>query len=221
MLAQFNRLLFPAECVDCQIEGDWLCADCRRSLKPGPDELCRICGKFGRTGICQRCQAATGLDGVISLFKYAEPSVQKLIKIGKYAGQSDALSFFTATYRTKLLRQLPDDSDSTFSFVPLDRGRFAERGFNQAELIARLLAAKEFPVQSVFRKLKPTPHQAELDSQDRRKNLGKVFTLVGSTPERLVICDDVITTGTTLGRLAKLAKKAGAQEVWAVTLAHS
>ncbi len=126
------------------------------------------------------------------------------------------------------MRALPDEN-WVFSFAPLSRARFAERGFNQAELIARIVAGKDFPVRSLFKKVTATSHQADLDGQERRANLKKAFVLTSTPPfdqaqgkpAKLVICDDVITTGTTLGRLAKLAKKKGAAEVWGVTLAHS
>lgn len=230
MLQSLTRLLFPADCVSCQAEGDWLCETCRADLVMTRAERCRICGKgqFSGRGICASCQKTTGLDGVVSLFEYSQMAAGRLIKVGKYREQADALRFFAATYRTKLLRALPDE-DWVFSFAPLSRDRFAQRGFNQAELIARLVAGDDFPVQPLFKKLAATAHQADLDGQERRANLKKAFSLVATPPfdstqgkpAKLVICDDVITTGTTLGRLAKLAKKNGAEQVWALTLAHS
>ncbi len=222
MFTAITRLLFPTVCAQCQQEGDWLCQECRRQLRITPPEQCRICGKgqFSGRGICAECQEITGLDGIVSLFEYGDPAVSRLIKVGKYHEQADALRFFTTTYRTKLVRALPD-TDWVFSFAPLSRDRITARGFNQAELIARIVAGKDYPVAPLFKKIAATKHQAELDGEKRRKNLWRAFTVTKRPPTKLVICDDVITTGTTLGRLAKLAKKKGAQEVWALTLAHS
>jgi competence protein ComFC len=159
------------------------------------------------------------LGGIVSLFSYAEPGVQRLIKEAKYRGHADALGFFAAVFRARLLRALPL-ADWQFSFVPTTAGRSLERGFNQSELLARLLAEREYPVQTVFRKTRETPAQASLTKKERATNLKGAFELVRQPKERLVICDDVVTTSATLQELARLTKKAGAKEVWAITIAH-
>src|SRR5688572_4179114 len=106
LFSRLTQVIFPADCMRCGVEGDWLCKDCRKR---------------------------TGLDGVASAFETDNAVLERLFKIANYQNQADALRYFTTIHRTKLLRALPD-KDWTFSFVPLSRDRFAKRGFNQAEL---------------------------------------------------------------------------------------
>lgn len=182
-------------------------------------DRCYLCGKAGSEGLCDTCRSATQLDGIVSLFSYAEPGVQRIIKEAKYRGHVDALAFFVTVFRARMLRALPLE-DWQFSFVPTTASHSLERGFNQSELLARLLAEREHPVQELFRKTRETPAQASLTKKERATNLKGAFELARPPKERLVICDDVITTGATLRQLAKLAKKEGTKEVWAITIAH-
>lgn len=215
------RLLFPVECAGCGEEGEWLCASCYRQLRQTPAERCRICGKgqFQGSGLCLSCQQVTGLDGVVALFDYQDSAVAELIRQAKYHQQADALRFLTDKMRLRLLRQLPEFAWQ-FSYAPLDSGRLAKRGFNQAELIARAVAGQDYSVTNLFGKIGVTLPQAKLNGRERRANLRRAFSLRQTPPPLLVVCDDVITTGTTLSRLAKLAKKRGAEQVWALTIAH-
>jgi ComF family protein len=216
---RFWRLVLPVECVGCSLEHDWLCPDCLAALPISRTDRCCLCGKAGHDGLCDACRSTTKLDGIISLFSYAEPGVQRLIKEAKYRGHADALGFFAAAFGARILRALPP-GDWQFSFVPTTTSRSLERGFNQSELLARLLAEREHPVQAIFRKTRETPAQASLTKKERATNLKGAFELARPPKDRLVICDDVVTTGATLEELAKLAKKAGAKEVWAITIAH-
>lgn len=213
------QLVLPVDCLNCGQEVDWLCGECLAGLVSSRSDRCRICGKAGDNGLCEVCRKETGLSGLVSLFNYHEKPIQGLIKKTKYTSHPDALIFFTNHFRRRLVRQL-DAEDWVFSFVPITKARKIERGFNQAELLCRRLAGSEYAVQNLFTKNGETVPQAGLDKTDRRKNVKGSFDIVGKAPTHLVICDDVVTTGSTLKELAKLAKKAGTKEVWAVTIAH-
>lgn len=107
------------------------------------------------------------------------------------------------------------------TFVSLDRARQAQRGFNQAELLASRTVGSLFPVQSLLIKKRLTTPQASLNRSARLTNQKRTFAVTSkSVPEAVVIFDDVVTTGTTLSEAAKVMKKAGARTVWAVTIAH-
>ena len=106
--------------------------------------------------------------------------------------------------------------------VPLHPRRLAERGFNQAEEIARFISREVgVPVVGgICRRVRPTRMQSRLSDQDRRSNVAGAFEC-SQSPERPAIVDDVVTTGATADALAAALITAGADrvQVWAVARA--
>lgn len=221
LVDRFQALVFPVNCLGCDRESDWLCPDCRGELIVSRTEICKICGKSALAGLCQACQAKLKLDGLISLFGYRQPLIQRIIKQGKYGGQVDSLRFLTSRYRRELLKNLPD-GDWTLIPIPLARDRLATRGFNQAGLIAQALADDHYPVVNLLRRIRATEPQVGLTKTKRRVNLRRAFELKTklNLPERVLLIDDVATTGTTLSEAAKALRRAKIPTVWALTLAH-
>lgn len=215
-----TKLVFPVFCLGCSLEGEWICSTCHRSLSLLDEKRCAICKKAANSGLCTSCQAKTGLDGVVAMLDYHQPIVSQLVGAIKYRHQTDALQFFVRKFERLIDRRLPS-GETVITFVPQATRRHHERGFNQAELLALHLAKDAQPVQ-LLDKIAETPPQAQLNKKDRENNLKKAFQLrSGKTwPERVLICDDVITTGTTLSRVAKLLRKKGVEHIWAVTIAH-
>ena len=107
--------------------------------------------------------------------------------------------------------------------VPLHRNRLRRRGYNQAVELARPLGrALGLPVAPrLCRRQRPTPAQAELTGSDRRRNVRGAFAVAAPVPRHVAIVDDVVTTGSTVGELARVLRRAGAErvEVWAVARA--
>jgi len=128
--------------------------------------------------------------------------------------------FWSKTYRTRTLRRLPE-IEFTFTAIPLAKDRLTQRGFNQSEILARLLAGNEYPITKLLKKVKATDSQTALDKKERQANIRGAFAptrkVVG--PD-IVLVDDVITTGATLAEAAKTLRKAGAKTIWAMTIAH-
>jgi len=154
-------------------------------------------------------------DRVEAPFAYRFP-VAPLIHALKYAGRL-ALA---RTLGEALARAVPRDADAIVP-MPLARGRLAERGFNQALEIARVVAARTgIPLlRDAVRKVVDTPPQAALPWSERARNVRRAFVcdcdLAG---ERIAVVDDVLTTGATLDELARVLRKAGAGSVagWVV-----
>lgn len=188
-------------------------------MTPRLPVTCTICGKAGDYGLCEKCQRSSRLDRVLSLFPYSETIIQSLIKTAKYSGNFDALRCYSELFVDIYRRAIPTD-DWVFSFVPLSREREKKRGFNQAEELARLLAGKDYPVKNTLRKVKDTPAQAKQNRDIRLKNIRGSFAAVDKAPKNIVLCDDVITTGSTLKEAAKVLKRAGTKQVIALTIAH-
>ncbi len=105
--------------------------------------------------------------------------------------------------------------------VPLHPRREAQRGFNQAEELARVVSARlGRPVRRALVRVRDTPSQTELDEEQRRRNVREAFAVRGRVGGlRLLLVDDVVTTGSTLGECAAVLRRAGAEDVCAVAVA--
>ena len=102
--------------------------------------------------------------------------------------------------------------------VPLHRARLRERGFNQAELLAKELGL-EVDL-SLLRRRKNTPSQTGLSRSQRTLNLSAAFEVRGTPPDCVLVVDDVYTTGATLHEIAKTLKRAGTSRVEVLTVAR-
>ena len=213
-------LLMPIECLGCGVESDWICPDCRRSLKFHREELC-FCGKAGENGLCSKHREKLGLDGLTMLFSYAEPAIRELIHQLKYRRHTDVAEFFALKYKKKVLARLPR-GEWMVTAVPLSRKHQKERGFNQSALLARKLTEPIYDYAELLVKKRETKPQVKLNKKQRGKNLLRVFALKRgvAVPEQVILVDDVVTTGSTLKETVRGLRKAGVQQIWALTIAH-
>ena len=106
--------------------------------------------------------------------------------------------------------------------VPLHRGRLAKRGFNQAEIIGRAVAGRiGAPFLDTLRAVRGTRDQVELTASSRRENVAGAFEARARVAGRVVLVDDVMTTGATLHECARVLKTNGTKEVHALTLCRT
>lgn len=213
-------LIMPIECLGCGTESDWICADCRRILRPQREELC-FCGKVGEDGLCDKHREKLELNGLTTLFSYAEPAIRELIHQLKYRGHTDAVTFFAQKYQKKVLARLPR-GDWVVTAVPLSKERQRGRGFNQSAMLAKKLTEPVYEYAELLIKKRETKPQVKLNKTQRQKNLLRCFALKKGVevPEQVILVDDVITSGSTLKEAAKVLRKAGVQQIWALTIAH-
>ncbi len=212
------RLLLPVSCLGCDQESDWICDTCRKNLEQPRPNQCVACGKAGRDGLCARCRTNLKVDGVTCMLAYRDPAVRRLIYAVKFGGAIDGLTFFATVYGSRLLRHLPD-ADWCVCPIPLSRERVRERGFNQALVLSEQLGWP-FEIRELLVRQRHTRPQAELDGQDRARNVRGAFRVTDRVPPLVLLVDDVITTGATLRAAAGCLRRAGAKTIWAVTIAH-
>lgn len=217
-------LFFPIECFGCGREGVWLCLECFNKVPLSTNEECPVCHYFSAGGqTCIRCKRKTALDGVVSASSYDNEIVHKLITGLKYKGLKE-LSFPLAQVMIQKLyyQGLFLEENWLLVPVPLHRKRFLERGFNQAELLAKKIEqATGLELALILRRRLMTPPQADLTGKDRLINTAGAFRV--SDPfinKKVLLVDDVFTTGATMNECAKVLKKAGAKEVWGLTAAR-
>jgi predicted amidophosphoribosyltransferase len=115
----------------------------------------------------------------------------------------------------------PPSGAAGLAFVPPDRARGLERGHHPTERLARELGDRwDLPVLSVLGRTRPISRQRGLSLADRRRNVAGAFAPSCRTPARLVLVDDVYTSGSTVGAAATALRKGGARRVDVVTFAR-
>jgi ComF family protein len=151
---------------------------------------------------------------------YKTGPVSSIVTQLKYSGAHDIARFLSARYGQKVRRLLPDTEEGwQFGFVPMTSTHQRERGYNQSQLLAECWAGSE-KVFTGLKKVTDTSSQVGLTRADRQKNLKGVFALTSRPPEKVIICDDVVTTGSTLGEVTKTLRKGGSKEIWGLVIAR-
>lgn len=228
-LDRLQDLLFPPRCHLCgdsSAQATQLCLPCTAEL-PWLAETCTRCAQpvtalppGGQCGGCQRRPPA--FDRTTALFHY-QPPADYLLKRLKF-GNELAVAPLLAGLLAERIDQRMDALPGLLVPVPLHRSRLRERGFNQATELARILGKRlHIPVaHHLCWRRRPTEPQSRLPPAARRLNLRNAFDVSG-TPDNghLAIVDDVMITGHTANELARVLKRAGAEqvEVWVIARA--
>lgn len=197
-------LLFPDRCVGCGHLGALFCPTCRAALRPYPLD-----------------DPPPGLDAMLVPWLYAGPLRQAIHRM-KYRSQR-RLAAPLGDLLAEALRRQPQPADAIIP-VPLHATRLAERGFNQSsELAARIARATGLPLVSGLERCRDTGHQAQLGRRERHDNIAAAFVwnVYTPPPARVLLVDDVLTTGATLVACGDALRAVGTQEVRAVALARS
>jgi len=232
------ELLFPAECIICQKPGKYLCARCARYIPVKRIDFCPLCQKTetfaGRIcNVCENEHEKTYWDGIIVASFYRHPILREVIYRYKYSFIQKLAWPLTKVLVRKLfaLERFPFE-EFVFTAVPLHPKRREWRGFNQAELLGtklkKLFQQNNLEIQFIpdllVREKYLKPQMKIHSTQERRQNIVDNFTLnpklTGRIPRKIIIIDDVITTGATLNECAKVLKEHGAQFVWGLVLAR-
>lgn len=239
LLQSFGRalqdLLLPPRCPVCHelvTETDQLhiCADCLAALPRVASPVCSICGiPFDGAGTdhpCSRClQTPPPYAAARAALRY-EGACRDLIHRFKYEYKSHLrrpLGLLTAHLLADFATlQQPD----LLVPVPLHVSRLRLRGFNQAILLGEVLSRQwQIPLlRQGLKRIRPTTPQIELTLEQRSHNLHNAFSVTDSSAvrdRRIMLVDDVFTTGSTLAASALALHQAGCHSVSAVTVAHA
>jgi len=231
-------LLWPRTCAGCgrPCEGP-VCETCRGSVSPrrtGRD--CAVCGKTilatdaaagTAAPVCADCRAKRpGFDAARSAVDYDGP-VREIVQSLKYRRALDAAPWMADWMLGCVSAEWPGERFDAVVPVPLHFLREAGRGYNQAELLARPVAAGlGVPVaRRLLVRLRDTGTQTRLGAAKRRENVAGAFAVrPGREDEaygkRLLVVDDVMTTGATLGAASAALRAAGAGRVLALSFAR-
>lgn len=216
-------LFFPPRCPGCGRVGVLFCSACQAQVAPIIEPSCLRCGRpLPYDALCEDCRDHTGaLAGIRAAVVFASP-VREAIHSLKYAN-GRALAVPLADFMVAAWHRTVLPADCLVP-IPLHASRLAERGYNQSALLARALgAAVGLPVdEQLVMRQKATRQQALLSAAERRANVKDAFVCrTSAAGKRVVLIDDVCTTGATLEACATAVRAAGATSVWALTLARA
>jgi ComF family protein len=233
-------LIFPIQCLGCGKEGEWLCTPCFQKLEFKKSQYCLGCKKKNNLGeFCLNCRKNYFLDGILIAGSYDNSELlSKLIKSFKYKFVKDIgvdLGKFLAMFLKNLhnkasafgwnenrFMNLENLEENIIIPVPLHKRRQRWRGFNQAEVLAERLLGKKLEKQpGQLIRIKHGIAQAKLNEGARMKNVKNCFGWRGGdlAGRRVILIDDIVTTGATLNECARILKDAGAEKVWALVAA--
>lgn len=220
-------LIFPISCVGCGEEGIWLCAECLKKIGRNQNCRCLICNRADHeTAVCQHCRGKSDLDGAMIYGDYDDNILGAAIHGLKYKYVKN-LAECLYPLLFKILNQEMLGERTIITGVPLHPRRERMRDFNQAYLLARPVA-DNFQLDfypGLIRRRRFTTSQMTLSREERLKNLASAFELMSGREKiienkKIILVDDVLTTGSTLQECARVLKAVGAQEVWGLVLAR-
>lgn len=228
---QLLDFLFPRRCVVCKAFGFYLCTACFTRLSFDVETICTVCNTHAIDGITHPgCMGRYTLQGTFSSVSY-DGAMKKILFAYKYEPYIRGLEpFLTQLFYEGLIQKehlVPLISKNPILIpIPLHISKFRERGYNQAEILARGVSKKlQIPWRDSLVRKRRTISQVSLTKAERKKNIANVFMLKEKDKSLIkdkiiLLVDDVMTTGSTLTEAGRILKKAGAKEVWGITLAH-
>ncbi len=222
------QLLFPRRCPVCddivRDFGEKICMECMSRLTYLTMPWCMKCGKklYAEEEFCTDCRRKKH-NFVRGRALYEYQSVALSIYRFKYAKRQEYADFFgeeIARYLGEFIQTINPDG---FIPIPLHKSRMRNRGYNQAQLIAKVVGANMgIPVyDKLLLRVKNTMPLKQQNPEERQNNLKKAFNIPQNDVKlnKVVIIDDIYTTGSTIDEAAVTLKQHGVKEVYFIALA--
>src|ERR1035437_2493965 len=218
------NLLFPQKCLGCGIEGELICQVCLQSLPRISHPVCPQCGRPQPSGImCPACiRQKNAINGLRSPLKF-EGVVREAVHQSKYKNLR-LLARPLANIMAEYLIRYPLPADLLIP-VPLHPRRLKERGYNQSALLAEelsKLANLSLADDLLIRTKHHLPQPRTRNVGERLQNVKEAFACSNSKlkGKRILLIDDVSTSGATMEACAAALKSAGAESVWGLVRAR-
>jgi ComF family protein len=239
MLSAFLDIFLPPICLACDrliAAGDTrrlVCRRCRLALKTAPPPVCDRCGAprliTGRVleATCQECSEWPETLGHARSAYLMHPPADRIVHQLKYRGWAALAGVMAESMVDALLTSNVASSTDVIMPVPTTESRLRERGYNQAELLARRVAEKlKRPCENLLERTSSKGTQTTLQPAARGANVAGAFRVRSHAHDRLdaahiLIVDDVLTTGATVLECAHTLTAAGARGASVLTFARA
>ncbi|NJD89957.1 MAG: ComF family protein [Geobacter sp.] len=234
--ARLVDCLFPPLCHCCReplrdSRKVRLCDSCLAGVTPLESPLCPLCGQpylhaSCSDHLCGACTLASpSFDSARGALLFDGP-VRELIHQFKYSGKTMLRRPLALLAADHLGQFVSESRPDMIIPVPLHKKRLRQRGFNQAILLGEIFAKRwELPLlRNTLRRVRWTEPQVNLSAVERLENVKGAFAISGVSDfsgKRILLVDDVYTTGSTVKECAKILKHAGAEAVNVVTVARA
>ena len=233
IIKRLYDVLYPPRCPGCddilydrgRVSRPMVCPKCDEKILRVKQPACMKCGKpldAYEEEYCADCAKKNHeYNRGIATFVYSETMKRSMYGF-KYNGRREYANFYaaeTAGNWSHIIRMWNADA---LIPVPLHPAKLRKRGYNQAEDFARALSGRlDIPVVTdVLQRVKNTRPQKELDDKGRNQNINNAFKIKNNIVryKKIVLIDDIYTTGTTINECAKVLKGAGVSEIYFVTV---
>lgn len=222
-------ILYPQKCPICNKimgTGQCICCDtCEKELPFIGETRCLQCGKPVDDEETQYCMDCIKKEHIycqgIALWYY-DYRIRQAVYRFKYKNRREYVSYFGKEIVRRYAKQIKVWNAQALIPVPLHKSRYRQRGFNQAQLLAEEISRFiHVPVYtSLVVRSKATKPQKELNEKERQKNLKNAFKINENSVKlkRVVLVDDIYTTGSTVDTIAQLLHGAGIEQVYVISL---
>lgn len=229
LLEKVTGILYPRNCPICdrivKEQGELICSGCEKHVRVLREPLCKKCGKplaNEEQEYCYDCEKTQHLfERGAALLPY-EGKVKESVYRMKFHNKREYLDYYGEKMAAELEHNVKQWNANLLVPVPMHWRKRRERGFNQAELLAKKIAeGLQLPVRNdlIVRRHYTRP-QKELLLRERKENLRGAFAVSKNDVEdqAIILIDDIYTTGTTIDEIAGELKRAGARCVYFLTL---
>ncbi|MBI3984265.1 ComF family protein [Candidatus Microgenomates bacterium] len=208
----------PFACVNCGRQGRLICVDCQPTVVINKRSSCYLCNRLADAWkVCASCRHKSALRGVVVASHYGG-KVKDVIRLLKYQ-RAQAAAADLAGLLTPVVSPTQFD---IVTWVPASTQRHRRRGYNPAQLIAKALARSlELPAAATLNRI---GHARQVGTPRRLRQQqiqGKIY--ISNQPkvtgQRLLVIDDVVTTGATINECGKVLRTGGAKFVWGAAIA--
>jgi ComF family protein len=214
-LARLLEVVVPPACAGCGAFGALLCPRCTRALRPARD------AEAAFLAADPSVLAGAELELVMAAFRH-DGAARRALQRLKYGGAARLAVPLATACLPSFDELLAISGPATLVPVPVNVARARERGYNQALLLARALGeARGLPVADLLARSRATARQHGLDRSARLANLRAAFTARRArAPARVIVIDDILTTGATLAACAAVLRAAGTSQVFGFAVAR-
>lgn len=203
-------LLYPNRCPFCS------------EIIPFDEYFCKVCGR--KLSKPPEIAYAAGLDGFAAATVYDSVSIPF---VGEMKNRNNGYALSGAAFKIyeRLLETDMLSKADIITYVPMDKKGLYKRGYNQTKIMAAEVAGLSgIPCAGLLKKVKATAEQKKLGAEDRHTNVSGAFAVCGRVDvngSRVLVIDDVSTTGNTLSEAARALKEGGAEKVFGAVFAKT